>query len=189
MMYRKNFTCSSYILSFPLTEQVYIKDITRKEVPMKGQKILFSCIVLLLVAGIVSAENRGTHDVVGRDVASAGVRTVLTGNLEYTDGEWYLDSSGVLYTLHLGRYGDQADKEFKTGTYASVTGFVQGEDIAPIRVENGHAKIDFWTEERMPLWAGNGQRSNSQGQGQGQGRGNGQRLNSQAQGEGAGKNR
>lgn len=120
-----------------------------------NHKAISIALVLALIAGVSA-----WAEVSGRDVADKGVRKELTGSLVKVGDEWELKAKDGTYALHLGPLGAKAGETLKDGAQASVTGFVDGMDVAPIRLSSGGKTLDFWGEDRVPSWSGQGRGRN-----------------------------
>ncbi len=99
----------------------------------------------------------------GRDFVERGAIAEIAGNLSQEDGEWYLETDGKTYAVHLGNheilYPDGLT--LKAGDSAQVQGYIYGTDIAAIRVISGGMDYAFRSEAGDPLWAGRGRRRNA----------------------------
>ena len=130
------------------------------------RKIFIVLISLAVVIGMASAHPRPTAadqedhlDPSGRIVAARGSLETLSGMLKWEDDEWHLalPSGGIMYELHLGPYGHREEPVFTDNTSAEVEGFVYRDHISPVKVITGGETYQFWTTERMPMWAGSGE--------------------------------
>lgn len=92
----------------------------------------------------------------GREVANIGVPGVLEGTLHHVKDEWYLESDGIMYELHMGIYGHNEPGMFSEGAQAVVSGFIHHQHVAPILIQTPQTSRGFWSEDRFPLWAGGG---------------------------------
>ncbi|GAB6089955.1 hypothetical protein [Spirochaeta dissipatitropha] len=125
---------------------------------MNSKKLIFSALLIGMAAmQLTAAEARP----VGRETAADGARQSLEGSLSYQDAEWFLESGSELYQLLMGRYRHEKDLALTDGAQAVVDGFVHRNTIAPISIQSGGETMEFWGENRMPLWAGAGQRKNA----------------------------
>ena len=125
---------------------------------MRTRTRLISAVIAAFVIFGVAADAAA---LTGRDVARDGELTRLKGTLEYRDNEWFLDTPGGSYEVHMGPLGHEESSAFSTGALAHVWGFAIPEHIAPISVTTDGDVYEFWHEERYPLWAGNGDRRNA----------------------------
>ena len=125
-----------------------------------------TAIVFLLVFTAVLSQAAGdTHEVQGRDVAREGILKTFSGVLLHIDTEWYVESEGIRYEMHMGQLGDHADQILIHGVNATLRSFVLGMDMAPIAIEMDGIVLRIWNEDRTPSWAGQGSRRNAQSDG------------------------
>ncbi|MBN1525076.1 MAG: hypothetical protein JW904_11365 [Spirochaetales bacterium] len=127
---------------------------------MNKQIITFLTAALIFAVLPLTMAAASPADVVGRDVADNGIEKTLSGTLKSEDGEWYLVSGGATYEVHLGRIGNDLNGGLKDGNAATINGFVLDNHIAPITVESAGKTLAVWTKDRIPSWAGNGDRKN-----------------------------
>lgn len=97
-------------------------------------------------------------DPVGREVARYGTDETYSGKLFYSHGEWHLEADEIIYELHMGPTGHDAEDLFEENSPAVVRGFVYKDHIAPILIESTTGDISFWNEGRFSRWAGSGER-------------------------------
>ncbi len=103
-----------------------------------------------------SAAAPDLDDPLGREVARYGEERILEGTLHYIGGEWYLESGGIRYEMHMGPAGHDSPDLFDEGSSASVRGFFYRDHIAPILIDSTTGQVRFWDEGRFPIWAGRG---------------------------------
>lgn len=123
------------------------------------KKIIFILILLLLTAGTLYA---GEEDLSGKDFVEMGELQLLSGTLLYQDDEWYLNSEGDIYEIHLGdhSYRENIDFNFKDNEEAVVCGFKYNNDIAVVFMAKKENSCQLRTIEGKPLWAGQGKANN-----------------------------
>ncbi len=117
---------------------------------------LFSTVIAIAVLGTWPA---WAHDdePVGREVAAYGTLEEREGTLQYMRDEWFIVTNGDEYELHLGPYGHADEPPFVDGETGTARGFVWTDHMAPIAVETDRGTQEFWTEQRLPIWAGSGE--------------------------------
>jgi hypothetical protein len=140
------------------------------------KKILAVTAVLLLVAGLVLAENRM------RKTDDLGIAATVQGSLVSLDAEWYLESGGSTYELHFGnrRYLESTGMVPLEGASCTVQGFLDGRELVVSEIEMAGKTFRFRDEEGIPLWA---ERRNGERGGSGAER-RGTRLGAQSRGSG-----
>jgi len=118
-------------------------------------------LMITLTAGVFA------ESLLGREVVEKGEVATLSGTLAADDGEWYLESGEGLVQIHLGNqaYLDSIGLELTDGEKASVYGFLEGGNIAPITLTVGSDEYRLRDESGFPLWAGAGERRNAQNDG------------------------
>ncbi|AEV28056.1 hypothetical protein SpiGrapes_0192 [Sphaerochaeta pleomorpha str. Grapes] len=100
----------------------------------------------------------------GSDYVRLGNQGSVTGNLEETDGEWFLTTDDAeKYALHLGNYEVIYPEgiSLREGELALVRGFVYGQDISAISVDSEGKTWEFRSNDGRPLWSGDGNRQNA----------------------------
>jgi hypothetical protein len=134
------------------------------------KKIFVVTAVLLLVAGLVLAENRM------RKNDDLGTAATVKGSLVSLDTEWYLKSGGSTYELHFGnrRYLESTGMVPLEGASCTVQGFLYGHELVVSEIEMEGKTFRFRDEEGIPLWAerrsgayGRGTRLGAQSRGSG----------------------
>ena len=118
-------------------------------------------IMVIALTAITATVAFAGSDILGRDVAEAGVLDEVSGTLACNDAEWFLKSPDGTYELHLGPVGHDGSLPFVDGAEATTYGFVLEGHIAPMSVTTADETYDFWGESRDPGWAGNGERQNA----------------------------
>ncbi len=70
----------------------------------------------------------------GRDFVQLGQIQLISGNLLYMDGEWFVQTESHTYEIHLGDhdYRENLNIGLEVGKKAFVYGFVYGHDVAVI---------------------------------------------------------
>jgi hypothetical protein len=129
---------------------------------MKGfmRKLLAVAIIGVVVA-------TGLAALTGSEIAVSGSRIDLEGRLSLKDGEWFLESGGKTYELHLGNYeaaypGGIALRE---GATARVSGFAEGLDVAVMTISSEGRAYELRDETGRPAWAGMGRGRNARAYG------------------------
>jgi hypothetical protein len=96
------------------------------------------------------------EDPSGKEVATIGVKGTREGTLQFAKDEWYLESNGITYELHMGILGHEEPDMFIKGAPAVISGFIYQHHIAPILIETPQTSKRFWREDRTPVWSGGG---------------------------------
>ncbi len=125
---------------------------------MRTRTKIISVVLATLIVGTVAADAVAE---IGRDVASEGRLTDISGSLAYHDNEWFLHAPDGRYEVHMGPFGHDGALAFTEGASVDMRGFVIPEHIAPVTVTIDDHVYEFWHEERYPLWAGTGERQNA----------------------------
>lgn len=124
---------------------------------MNTKKLIIPALLLGVAMQLTATEARPT----GRGTAADGARQSLEGILSYKDSEWFIESGSELYQLLMGRFRHEKDLALNDGASAVVDGFVHRSTIAPVSIESSGETMEFWSENRLPLWASAGQRKNA----------------------------
>lgn len=121
------------------------------------QTVILAVAMLCGVAGAREGA-RGDRELRGRDIVEIGKMATLTGVLSAEGQEWRITVAETVYNLHLGPSFYRAEKgiELKEGGAASVTGFLQGADMAVSTIRIGESTYVLRDENGRPAWAGRG---------------------------------
>ena len=121
------------------------------------KKLMFVLFISVLSLGAYA------HDITGSELASRGDIITLEGTLKVVDSECYLVSGSGEYLLHLGPewYSEEIGFQEEDGQVVSVTGYVLGNDIAPVKISYGGKTFEFRNQDGIPLWSGRGRRQNA----------------------------
>jgi hypothetical protein len=103
-----------------------------------------------------SEESVESEEIKGKDIASKGFLTDLSGTLKYEGGEWYLVSDEGSFQIHLGpkSYLDSINFKLTEGDQAEIKGFVLEDHIAPCKITTAGKSIELRDENGRPAWAG-----------------------------------